>query len=59
MSSYDLASTKNECLFDDEDMLSQSYMAYPPLTNMDIPTAQSYQDSNVHVNHPEYSFRFQ
>lgn len=59
MSSYDLSSTKNECLFDDEDMLSQSYMAYQPLNNMDIPTAQSYQDSNVHVNHPEYSFRFQ
>lgn len=59
MSSYDLASAKNECLFDDEDMLSQSYMAYSPLTSMDIPTTQSYQDSNVHVNHPEYSFRFQ
>lgn len=59
MSSYDLASVKNECLFDDEDMLSQSYMSYSPLANMDIPTTQSYQDSNVHVNHPEYSFRFQ
>lgn len=59
MSSYDLTSAKNECLFDDEDMLSQSYMSYSPLTNLDIPTTHSYQDSNVHVNHPEYSFRFQ
>lgn len=59
MSSYELGPAKNECLFDDEDMLNPSYMGYSPLASMDIPTAQSYQDSNVHVNHPEHRFQFQ
>ncbi|MCJ1261991.1 hypothetical protein MMC22_001860 [Lobaria immixta] len=59
MSSYELGSVKSECLFDEEDMLNQYNMGYSPLTSMDIPTTQSYQDSNAHVNHPEYSFHFQ
>lgn len=59
MSSYEVGAVKNECLFDEDDMLNQYNMGYSPLTSMDIPTTQSYQDSNAHVNHPEYSFHFQ
>ena len=59
MSSYELGSAKNDCLFDEDEMLNPYNMSYTPLSSMDIPTTQSYQDSNVHVNHPEYSFHFQ
>lgn len=59
MLSYELGSAKSECLFDEDDMLNQYNMNFTPLSSMDIPTTQSYQDSNVHVNHPEYRFHFQ
>ena len=59
MSACEPSLAKNENVFDDDDMLGQYNMGYSPLTGMDIPTSQSYQDSNIHVNHPEYNFHFQ
>lgn len=45
--------------YDNEDMLSHfNVNQYTPFTSMELPMQQSYADSNVHVNHPEYSFRF-
>ncbi|MCJ1259220.1 hypothetical protein MMC24_007056 [Lignoscripta atroalba] len=55
MTSYDSGSTKTESPFND-DMLSQFNMGYASMSGIDIPTTQSYADSNAYVNHPEYSF---
>ena len=49
MSSFDPAYVKSESLFCDEDMFGQYNLGYSPLTGLDIPSGQMYQDSNVHV----------
>ena len=55
------ASKPGSGYYDSEDMLNQySVGGYPSFsTSMELPMQQSYPDSNVHVNHPEYSFHFQ
>ena len=58
MSSFEPNFLKGDSLFDDEDILGQFNMGYSPLTAMELSATQSYQDSNVHVNHPNYNFRF-
>ncbi|MCJ1481280.1 hypothetical protein MMC06_001437 [Schaereria dolodes] len=57
MSSYDSASTKTDSPFTDDDMLHQFNMSYASMSGIEIPTTQSYADSNAYVNNPEYSFR--
>ena len=58
MSSYDSCSTKTDGSFNEDEMMSQFSMSYPPMGGIEAPTTQSYADSHVYVNHPEYSFRF-
>ena len=58
MSHYELGSSKNNGYLD-EDILGQYDSGYVPITSMDLPIQQSYAESNVHVNHPEYIFHFQ
>jgi len=58
MPQYALGPSKNNGYLDD-DILSQYDSGYAPFASMDLPLQQSYQDSSVHVNHPEYSFHFQ
>lgn len=59
MPQYDMGPSKNSGYLD-EDILSQYDSGYAPFGSMDLPMPQpSYSDSNVHVNHPEYSFQFQ
>lgn len=53
MSSFDPAYVKNESLFCDDDMFGQFNLGYSPLTGMDIPAGQMYQESNVHVSDPK------
>ena len=55
MSLYDGSSVKHESSYADE-MLNQYNMGYSAVGNMDVPTSQSYSDSNAYVNNPEYSF---
>lgn len=55
MSSFDHGFAKNEGLFSDEDMFGQYNLGYSPLTGMDIPAGQLYQESNVHVRDSIYS----
>jgi len=58
MPSYEPSPPKQGGFFDDENVLNQYNMAYSPFTSMDIPMQQQYQDSNAHVNIPEYSFPY-
>lgn len=48
--------SKQGCFYDNDDVLSQYPMGFAPFTSMELPMNQSYQDSNAHVNHPEYRF---
>ena len=57
MPQYALGQSKNNGYLD-EDILSQYDSGYTPFASMDLPLQQSYPDSNVHVNHPEYIFQF-
>jgi hypothetical protein len=52
MSSFDAGFVKNESLFGEEDMFGGFNLGYSPLTGMDIPAGQIYQESNVHVSDP-------
>lgn len=58
MSSYDGNPIKSENQYAEEDMISQFNMSYSSMGGMEVPTTQSYADSNAYVNHPEYSFQF-
>ncbi|MCJ1287787.1 hypothetical protein MMC26_007139 [Xylographa opegraphella] len=58
VSSYDNSPIKSESQFTEDDMTSHFNMSYSPMGGMEVPTTQSYADSNAYVNHPEYSFRF-
>lgn len=58
MAPYELGPSKHNG-FLDEDILSQYETGYAPFAGIDLPMQHSYQDSNAHVNHPEYSFHFQ
>lgn len=58
MAPYELGPSKHSG-FLDEDILSQYETGYAPFAGIDLPIQQSYQDSNAHVNHPEYIFHFQ
>ncbi len=58
MSQYDLGPSKSNRYLDDN-IFDQYDTGYAPFGSMDLPMQQSYSDSNVHVNHPEYSFHFQ
>ena len=58
MSQYELGPSKSNGYLD-EDVLGQYEAGYTSFGSMDLPMQQSYPDSNVHVNHPEYSFQFQ
>ena len=58
MPQYELNPSKHHAYLD-EDILGQYDSGYAPFASMDLPMQQSYPDSNVHVNHPEYSFQFQ
>lgn len=53
MSSFDPAYVKSESVFCDDDMFGQFNLGYSPLTGMDIPSGQMYQESNVHVSSPQ------
>lgn len=55
---YDAGPSKHNG-FLDEDILNQYETGYAPYAGIEVPMQQSYQDSNAHVNHPEYSFHFQ
>ncbi|MCJ1394143.1 hypothetical protein MMC18_007021 [Xylographa bjoerkii] len=57
MSSYDNP-IKSENQFTEDDMISHFHMSYSSMGGMEVPTTQSYADSNAYVNHPEYSFQF-
>ncbi|MCJ1383228.1 hypothetical protein MMC17_006866 [Xylographa soralifera] len=57
MSSYDNP-VKSESQFTEDDMINHFNMSYSSMGGMEVPTTQSYADSNAYVNHPEYSFRF-
>ncbi|MCJ1439271.1 hypothetical protein MMC27_008663 [Xylographa pallens] len=57
MSSYDNP-IKSETQFTEDDMISHFNMSYSSMGGMEVPTTQSYADSNAYVNHPEYSFQF-
>ncbi|MCJ1226016.1 hypothetical protein MMC12_002665 [Toensbergia leucococca] len=59
MSSCEPGSAKQDSYFTDEDMLGSFDMSYSSLTGMEIPTSQSYQDPNAHVNRPDFYFHFQ
>ncbi|MCJ1338210.1 hypothetical protein MMC09_003495 [Bachmanniomyces sp. S44760] len=56
MSGYDTGSMKTDGAFMDEDMLSHFNMSYSSMAGIDIPTTQSYSDSNAYVIDPAYSF---
>jgi len=59
MPQYNLGPSKRSGYLD-EDILGQYDSGYAPFGSLDLPMLQqSYSDSNVHVNHPEYSFQFQ
>lgn len=55
MSQYELGHSKHNGYLD-EDILGPYDTGYAPFAAMDLPIQQSYSDSNVHVNHPDYSF---
>ena len=57
MASYE-SPIKAETQFSEDDMISHFNMSYASMGGMEVPTTQSYADSNAYVNHPEYSFRF-
>ena len=57
MPSYDNP-IKSETQFTEDDMISHFNMSYSSMGGMEVPTTQSYADSNAYVNHPEYSFQF-
>jgi len=59
MAPYEPSPSKNSGFFEDESILNHYNMSYAPFTSMELPMQQSYPDSNIHVNHPEYSFLFQ
>ena len=59
MSGYDNAPMKPDNSFMDDEMINHFNMSYSSMGGMEIPTTQSYSDSNAYVNnpnHPEYSF---
>lgn len=59
MPQYDLGPSKSNGYLDD-DIMGQYDAGYAPFGSVDLPMQQqSYSDSNVHVNHPEYIFHFQ
>lgn len=58
MSPYELGSDKNDSLFESDDMLSQFSIAYSPMTSMDIPTSQHYQEADPNVNIPIFNYQF-
>lgn len=58
MSPYELGSSKNDSLFESDDMLSQFSMSYAPMTSMDISTSQHYQESDPNVNIPDLYYQF-
>ena len=64
MSSYDAVSSKAGTPFTDDEMISHFNMSYSSMAGIEVPTTQSYADSNAYVNHPashrrsEYSFQF-
>jgi hypothetical protein len=59
MSSFDAGFVKNESLFGEEDMFGGFNLGYSPLTGMDIPAGQIYQESNVHTPPLSHSHSFE
>ncbi|MCJ1407010.1 hypothetical protein MMC19_001080 [Ptychographa xylographoides] len=59
MSSYDPVTIKSENPFSEDEMISHFNMSYSSMAGLEVPTTQSYSDSNAYVNNPEYSFLFQ
>ena len=55
--SYDGAPVKPESNFNDDEMISHFNMSYSSISGIEVPTTQSYADSNAYVNNPEYSFQ--
>jgi hypothetical protein len=56
MSSFGHGCAKNEGLFSDEEMFGQFNLGYSPLTAMDIPGGQLYQESDLHVRKSSGAF---
>ncbi|MCJ1372334.1 hypothetical protein MMC20_003558 [Loxospora ochrophaea] len=56
--SYESGPGKAESPFEDDEMLNQFNLNYSSLSGIEIPSMQSYADSNAYVNNPEYSFHF-
>lgn len=52
------ASMKRESMFIEDDILSPFSMSYASMAGIDIPTTQSYQDSNAQVKFPKSYFQF-
>ncbi|MCJ1304979.1 hypothetical protein MMC08_007792 [Hypocenomyce scalaris] len=59
LSPYETCSSKNDPFFTDEDMVGSFSMSYGSMGGMSHAATQSYQDSDAHVNIPEYDFLFQ
>lgn len=57
MASYELGPSKHTGYLE-EDMLGQYDTGYAPFAGIELPMQQAYQESNAHVNHPEYRFQF-
>lgn len=54
--SYENGPSKPEHYGDDE-MINHFNMSYSSVAGIEVPTTQSYADSNAYVIHPEYSFQ--
>jgi len=52
------ASMKRDSVFSEDDILSPFSMSYASMAGIDIPTTQSYQDSNAHVNLSDSYFQY-
>jgi hypothetical protein len=49
---------KRDSVFSEDDILSPFSMSYASMAGIDIPTTQSYQDSNAHVNLSDSYFQY-
>ncbi|KAI4127540.1 MAG: hypothetical protein LQ347_004553 [Umbilicaria vellea] len=58
MPPYETCTSKNDPFFTDEDMAGSFSLGYGSLGGMGHSVTQSYQESEAHVNTPEYGFFF-
>ena len=49
--------TKHESVFAEDDFMSPFGMNFTSVAGIDIATAQSYEDSNAHVEYPILNFQ--